>query len=36
LPAGAYHVVVKSGDGTLVGEKDVEVKPGARTEGTVP
>jgi Ca-activated chloride channel family protein len=36
FPVGAYHVVVKSGDGTVIGEKDVEVQPGARTEGAIP
>ena len=34
--AGAYHVVAKSGDGAVLGEKDFEVKAGERMEGAVP
>jgi Ca-activated chloride channel homolog len=34
--AGAYHVVAKSGDGAVLGEKDFEVKAGGRTEGVIP
>ena len=33
--AGTYHVVA-SKDGTIVAEKDFEVKAGQRTEGTIP
>ena len=36
FPVGAYHVVAKSSDGAVIGEKEVEVKPGARTEGSIP
>ena len=34
--AGTYYVTAKSSDGTIVGEKEFEVKAGARTEGTIP
>lgn len=34
--AGAYYVIAKSGDGTVVGEKEFSVTAGARTEGTIP
>ena len=34
--AGTYHVVAKSADGTVVGEKDFDVKAGGRAEGTIP
>jgi hypothetical protein len=34
--AGTYYVTAKSGDGTVLGEKEFEVKAGARTEGTIP
>lgn len=34
--AGAYHVVAKGADGAVLGEKDFEVKAGARTEGVLP
>jgi Ca-activated chloride channel homolog len=34
--AGSYHVVAKSADGTVIGEKDFDVKAGARSEGAIP
>ena len=34
--AGSYHVIAKLSDGTVLGEKDFEVKAGARTEGALP
>jgi Ca-activated chloride channel family protein len=34
--AGAYHVIAKSADGAVLGEKDFDVKAGGRTEGAIP
>jgi Ca-activated chloride channel family protein len=34
--AGTVHIVAKSPDGTILGERDFEIKAGQRTEGTVP
>ncbi len=34
--AGVLHVIAKAPDGTVIGEKDFEVKAGQRTEGTIP
>ncbi len=34
--AGAYHVIAKGSDGTVIGERDFEVKAGQRMEGTIP
>jgi len=36
FPAGTIHVVAKAADGSVLGEKEFEVKPGQRTEGTIP
>jgi Ca-activated chloride channel family protein len=34
--AGTYHVVVQGPDNVVLGEKDIEIKAGARSETTVP
>jgi Ca-activated chloride channel family protein len=36
LNAGRYHLIAKGKDGALIGEKDVEVKAGERTEVSLP
>lgn len=34
--AGSWHVIAKKSDGTVIGEKDFEVKAGERAEGAIP
>jgi Ca-activated chloride channel family protein len=36
LNAGTYHLIAKGQDGTVIGEKDAEVKAGGRTEIGIP
>ena len=34
--AGTVHVIAKAADGSVIGEKDFDVKAGQRSEGTIP
>jgi Ca-activated chloride channel family protein len=36
LNAGSYHVIARAPEGAVLGEKDVVVEPGKRTEASIP
>jgi Ca-activated chloride channel homolog len=36
FPAGTYHVMAQDSGGQTIGEKDIEVKAGARAEASIP